>query len=97
MITYVYSHPITKLILCWVSNSSFITLCKNLVFKTFDRYLLYFLNFFFERFTVDALTAEVRQIKTSVTKLHKDLESCPDDVKNQLKTFIQVRHIIQPS
>lgn len=46
---------------------------------------------------MDALTAEVRQIKTSVTKLHKDLESCPDDVKNQLKTFIQVRHIIQPS
>eukprot|EP00105_Crassostrea_gigas_P020124 XP_011438826.1 PREDICTED: inverted formin-2 [Crassostrea gigas] len=41
------------------------------------------------KFTVDSLTAEVRQIKTSVTKLHKDLESCPDDVKNQLKTFIQ--------
>lgn len=45
----------------------------------------------FDRFTVDALTGEVRQVKTSVTKLRKDLDSCPDDVRNQLKTFIQVR------
>lgn len=39
---------------------------------------------------MDALTNEVKQTKTSVTKLHKDLADCPDDVKNQLKTFIQV-------
>ncbi|XP_062592916.1 inverted formin-2-like, partial [Saccostrea cucullata] len=41
------------------------------------------------RLTVDALTAEVKQLKTNVKKLHKDLETCPEDVKNQLKTFIQ--------
>lgn len=39
---------------------------------------------------MDALTAEVNDIKDSVSKLDKNLKNCPADVKNQLKTFVQV-------
>lgn len=41
------------------------------------------------KFTMDALSADVKDIKDSVSKLDKDLKNCPADVKNQLKTFLQ--------
>lgn len=43
-----------------------------------------------KRFTIDALTAEVKDVEDSVSKLDKNLKNCPADVKNQLKSFLQV-------
>lgn len=41
------------------------------------------------KFTIDALTAEVKDVEDSVSKLDKNLKNCPADVKNQLKSFLQ--------
>ncbi|CAG2197982.1 Inverted formin-2 [Mytilus edulis] len=41
------------------------------------------------RCSKDNLTTELKQLKDSVHKLHKNLKGAPDDVKNQLKTFVQ--------
>ena len=37
------------------------------------------------------LTAEVKELKTSVEELKKNLKNCPTDVQNQLKKFAQVK------
>ncbi|XP_061190244.1 inverted formin-2-like [Saccostrea echinata] len=39
--------------------------------------------------TVDALITEVRQVKSSVSNLKKNLKKCPSDVKKQLDIFVQ--------
>lgn len=41
------------------------------------------------KFTIDALTAEVKDVKDSVSNLDKNLKNCPADVKSQLKSFLQ--------
>ncbi|XP_078330126.1 inverted formin-2-like [Crassostrea virginica] len=41
------------------------------------------------KFTMTDLAAEVKELKTSVEELKKNLKNCPTDVQNQLKTFAQ--------
>lgn len=48
-------------------------------------------NCCFCRFTMTDLTAEVKELKTSVEELKKNLKNCPTDVQNQLKKFAQVK------
>lgn len=43
------------------------------------------------RYTTDSLTAEVNSIKNNVKTFAKQVTKCPDDLRNTLQTFIDVR------
>ena len=47
----------------------------------------------FCRSSKENLASELKQISQSVHKLQKQIKGAPDDVKNQMKTFVQVSYV----